>query len=375
MSTIQTNKWLRGALKELFLSHYQTTPPYTHTHTLYCRESLISRISIWFMLWLNSNLAEKNKYSSKSSGSPHLAYSRECLSAAYPPYTCTHVRTHVHTTPHTFLTSFQCSLCTGFLCCSCSPISVCHLSVSLIIFTLICWPIFKASFTHPTFSVYSKAKYKFINKSWKCSPSFLMRNSLACLETQSKQNDHSQWWTTKMHSYLDVVFACHACFYMFCTCSVFLEKAWAPRVNMPLGDVPFSDDCSWTPKTLQIIMCHESLLLHWGLSWSSVLSLTAFQRSHPCLWQGMWIHGLHLCLITTTDGSVTDVSFCVCDGSHSFFAYSYCQHAFTSSSCGLYSPLHRYSSHCMPFTWCLQLCSCCQSVYRPVLLYTGYVLF
>lgn len=26
----------------------------------------------------------------------------------------------------------------------------------------------------------------------------------------------------------------------------------------------------------------------------------------------MCIHGLHLCLITTTDGSVTDVSCCVC---------------------------------------------------------------
>lgn len=177
-------------------------------------------------------------------------------------------------------------------------------------------------------------------------------------------------------------------FLMCCTCSIFfksthsrrmqmnrgLEKAWAPRVTSCLRGCAifgwlFMNSCG--VKTLQIIICHESLLLHRGLSCSSVLSLTTFQPSHPCLWQGMWIHGLHLCLITTTDGSVTDVSFSVCDGSHCLFPYSYCQHAFTSSLCGPYSPLRRCSSHCTPFTWCLQLCFCCHPVYHTILQYTG----
>ena len=132
-------------------------------------------------------------------------------------------------------------------------------------------------------------------------------------------------------------------------------------------------------KTLQIIICHESLLLHWGLSCSSLWQLSSLHIL--CLWQGMWIHGLHLCLITTTDGSVTDVSFCVClcvsvcDGSHSGFPYSDCQHAFTSSLCGLCSPLRRCSSQCMPFTWCLQLCVCRHPEYCTILSYTGKVLF
>lgn len=67
------------------------------------------------------------------------------------------------------------------------------------------------------------------------------------------------------------------------------------------------------------------------LSCSSAPSLTAFQPFHPPLWWGMWFHGLHLCLITATDGSLTGFLYsrhC----SHSFSPFSYCQHTFTSKS-------------------------------------------
>lgn len=57
-------------------------PPYLQTNTLiYSRKSSLSRTSIWFLLLLNSKLAKKSKYSSKSS---HLPYSRGCISATYP---------------------------------------------------------------------------------------------------------------------------------------------------------------------------------------------------------------------------------------------------------------------------------------------------
>lgn len=46
----------------------------------------------------------------------------------------------------------------------------------------------------------------------------------------------------------------------------------------------------------------------------------------------MWLHRLHLCLITATDGSVTGFSLLLLLRSHSFPPFSYCQHTFTSNS-------------------------------------------
>lgn len=68
------------------------------------------------------------------------------------------------------------------------------------------------------------------------------------------------------------------------------------------------------------------------------------------------VHGLHLCLITGTDGSVTGTSFPSPLCSHSFSPLSYCQHTFTSNSmptliCNPCSS-HRMNSQdlCSPFS-------------------------
>lgn len=95
----------------------------------------------------------------------------------------------------------------------------------------------------------------------------------------------------------------------------------------------FMGDCSWTPMGASMLISND-VLSKWNvasslLSCSSALSLTTFQPSHPPLWWEMWFHGLHLCLITATDGSVTGfLSSRHC--SHSFPPFSYCQHTFTS---------------------------------------------
>lgn len=154
---------------------------------------------------------------------------------------------------------------------------------------------------------------------------------------------------TKTQNDLYDVAACHACFWCVgLVCFVFFNSAhkidaneW--RVNKSLdaqsngisrGCLLFLGECSWTPVGLHMLK-RNNVLSKWNValnivSWSSAPSFTILQPSHPPLQWGMYNHGLHLCLIMATDGSVTGfLSSHHC--SHSFPPFGYCQHTFTSN--------------------------------------------
>lgn len=120
-------------------------PHHTHnTHTqVSCRESSISRTSIWFMALAVLKVGGEKQVSQQEQPVTPPCLQQGVSFCCIPPYTYMHVPTHKRTHPplpsfpsFPSLHLFQCSLCTAFSCSSCSPISICHLRFSLIIFSL-----------------------------------------------------------------------------------------------------------------------------------------------------------------------------------------------------------------------------------------------
>lgn len=120
MSTIQTNQMIAKRFEGIvFFSLSDDPPPHTqtpHTHIpthtqVYCRESSISRTSIWFMALTELKVGGEKQVKQQEQSVTPPCLQQGVSFCCIPPCTYMHVRSHTCTqAPYTFLMSFPVQL-------------------------------------------------------------------------------------------------------------------------------------------------------------------------------------------------------------------------------------------------------------------------